>query len=192
MNQAIIDAKKALVSEIADKMKNAESAVVVEYRGLTVAEMTELRRNLRAEDVEFKVYKNAMAQRAAESIGADLPVLPSVRQRQCFQQHAESIGADGLKEVLVGPNAIAFGKDAVAPARVLAKFAKTHEALVLKSGIVEGNVVGVETIQKLSSLPNKDGMISMFLGCLQSPVIKFACAVKAVAESKEGSAEAAE
>mgnify|MGYP001115046216 CR=1 FL=1 len=132
MNQAIIDAKKALVSEIADKMKNAESAVVVEYRGLTVAEMTELRRNLRAEDVEFKVYKNAMAQRAAESIGAD-----------------------GLKEVLVGPNAIAFGKDAVAPARVLAKFAKTHEALVLKSGIVEGNVVGVETIQKLSSLPNK-------------------------------------
>lgn len=71
MNQAIIDAKKALVSEIADKMKNAESAVVVEYRGLTVAEMTELRRNLRAEDVEFKVYKNAMAQRAAESIGAD-------------------------------------------------------------------------------------------------------------------------
>ena len=114
MNQAIIDAKKTLVSEIADKMKNAESTVVVEYRGLTVAEMTELRRNLRAEDVEFKVYKNAMSQRAAESIGAD-----------------------GLKDALVGPNALAFGKDAVAPARVLAKFAKQHEALVLKSGIVE-------------------------------------------------------
>ena len=147
MNQAIIDAKKALVSEIAEKMKDAESTVVVEYRGLTVAEMTELRRNLRA---------------------------------------------DGLKEALTGPNALAFGKDAVAPARVLAKFAKKHEALVLKSGIVEGKVVDVETIQKLSTLPNKEGMISMFLGCLQSPIIKFACAVKAVAESKEGSAEAAE
>ena len=103
MNQAIIEAKKAYVAEIAEKMKNAESTVVVEYRGLTVAEMTELRRELRAEDVEFKVYKNALAQRAVESIGAD-----------------------GLKEVLVGPNAIAFGKDATAPARVLAKFAKKH------------------------------------------------------------------
>lgn len=63
---------------------------------------------------------------------------------------------------------------------------------MLKSGIVEGNVVGVETIQKLSSLPNKDGMISMFLGCLQSPVIKFACAVKQLQKAKKGSAEAAE
>ena len=130
MNQAIIEAKKAYVAEIAEKMKNAESTVVVEYRGLTVAEMTELRRELRAEDVEFKVYKNALAQRAVESIGAD-----------------------GLKEVLVGPNAIAFGKDATAPARVLAKFAKKHENLVLKSGIVEGKVVDEETIKKLSALP---------------------------------------
>ena len=161
MNQAIIEAKKAYVAEIAEKMKNAESTVVVEYRGLTVAEMTELRRELRAEDVEFKVYKNALAQRAVESIGAD-----------------------GLKEVLVG-------KDATAPARVLAKFAKKHENLVLKSGIVEGKVVDEETIKKLSALPNKEGMISMFLGCLQSPIIKFACAVKAVAESKEGAAEPA-
>ena len=168
MNQAIIEAKKAYVAEIAEKMKNAESTVVVEYRGLTVAEMTELRRELRAEEVEFKVYKNALAQRAVESIGAD-----------------------GLKEVLVGPNAIAFGKDATAPARVLAKFAKKHENLVLKSGIVEGKVVDEETIKKLSALPNKEGMISMFLGCLQSPIIKFACAVKAVAESKDGAAEPA-
>ena len=101
MNQAIIEAKKAYVAEIAEKMKNAESTVVVEYRGLTVAEMTELRRELRAEDVEFKVYKNALAQRAVESIGAD-----------------------GLKEVLVGPNAIAFGKDATAPAREIREEAR--------------------------------------------------------------------
>lgn len=162
MNQAIIDAKKAKVVEIAEKMKSAESTVVVEYRGLSVAEVTELRRNLRAEGVEFKVYKNSLSQRAAEEIGAN-----------------------ELVKDLVGPNAIAFGGDAVAPARVLAKFAKDHDKLVLKSGIVEGKVVGVETINQLASLPNRDGMLSMLLSCLQSPVRGFACAVKAVKEQKE-------
>lgn len=166
MNEAIINSKKAVVAEIADKMKEAQSTVVVEYRGLTVAEVTQLRRDLRAEGVDFKVYKNSLAQRAAQDAGA----------------------SDLVKD-LVGPNAIAFGTDAVAPARVLAKFAKTHEALVLKSGIVEGKVVPTETIQKLSSLPNREGMISMFMGCLQSPVRKFACALNAVKEQKE-SAEA--
>ena len=166
MNEAIINSKKAVVAEIAEKMKNAQSTVVVEYRGLSVAEVTQLRRELRGEGVDFKVYKNSLSQRAAEEIGAN----------------------DLVKD-LIGPNAIAFGTDAVAPARVLAKFSKDHEALVLKSGIVEGKVVPVETIQKLSSLPNREGMISKFMGCLQSPVRKFACAINAVKEQKE-SAEA--
>ena len=107
MNQAIIDAKKTVVSEIAQKMKESDSTVVVEYRGLTVAEMTQLRRDLRAEGVDFKIYKNSLAQRAAEEAGAT-----------------------DLAKDLVGPNAIAFGADAVAPARVLAKFAKKHDKLV--------------------------------------------------------------
>lgn len=162
VKQSVLDAKKAIVDEIATKFNESASAVVVEYRGLTVAEVTELRRLLRAEEVDFKVYKNSMAVRAAEVAKLE-----------------------GLNESLKGPNAIAFGKDAVAPARVLAKFAKKHDALVIKSGVVEGEVVDVETINKLSKLPNKEGMISMFLGCLQSPVIKFACAVKAVKEAKE-------
>ena len=166
MNEAVINSKKAVVSEIAEKMKNAESTVVVEDRGLSVAESTALRRELRREGVEFKVYKNSLAQRAAQEAGAD----------------------EVVKD-LIGPNAIAFGPDAVAPARVLAKFAKDHEALVLKSGIVEGKVVGLDTIQKLATLPNREGMIAKFMGCLQSPVRKFACAVNAVKEQKE-SAEA--
>lgn len=166
MNQAIIENKKAIVSEIAQKMKESDSTVVVEYRGLNVAEVTQLRRELRAEGVEFKVYKNSLTQRAAEEIGAN-----------------------ELVKDLVGPNAIAFGTDAVAPARVLAKFAKDHENLVLKSGIVEGKVVGVDTIKELSNLPNREGMLSMLLSCLQSPVRSFACAVKAVADSKEGNEE---
>ena len=164
MKDAVLESKKAIVSAIQEKMTNSQSTVVVEYRGLTVAEVTELRRSLRAEGIEFKVYKNSMSQRAAEAAG--------------FNE---------LTEQLTGPNAIAFSDDAVAPSRVLAKFAKKHDKLVLKGAIVEGKVVGVE----LSSLPNRDGMLSMLLSCLQAPVRSFACAVKAVAD-KDGEAAPAE
>ena len=168
MKDAVLESKKAVVSEIQEKMTASQSTVVVEYRGLTVAEVTELRRSLRAEGIEFKVYKNSMSQRAAEAAGFN-----------------------ALTEQLTGPNAIAFSDDAVAPSRVLAKFAKKHDKLVLKGAIVEGKVVGVDTIKELSSLPNRDGMLSMLLSCLQAPVRSFACAVKAVAD-KDGEAAPAE
>ena len=161
MNQAVLESKQAVVSEITDKIKNSDSTVVCEYRGLTVAEVTELRRNLRAEDVELKVYKNSMVERAAADCG--------------FEE---------INDSLKGPNAFAFSKDATAPARVLAKFAKKHKALVLKKGIVEGKVVDEDTIKELSLLPNRDGMLSMLLSCLQSPVSSFARVVKAVADAK--------
>ena len=164
MKDAVLESKKAVVSEIQEKMTASQSTVVVEYRGLTVAEVTELRRSLRAEGIEFKVYKNSMSQRAAEAAGLN-----------------------ELTEQLTGPNAIAFSDDAVAPSRVLAKFAKKHDKLVLKGAIVEGKVVGVDTIKELSSLPNREGMLSMLLSCLQAPVRSFACAVKAVAD-KDGEA----
>lgn len=162
MNQAILDSKKAVVDEIAGKFNDAASTVVVEYRGLSVAEVTQLRRDLREEGVEFKVYKNSMVTRAAEVANVE-----------------------GLKENLTGPNAIAFGEDAVAPSRVLVNFAKDHQALVIKAGVVDGEVVGVDTITKLSKLPNRDGMISMILGCFQAPVRKFAYALSAVRDQKE-------
>ena len=162
MNQAVLSAKQNTVAEIASKIKDSQSTVIVEYRGLSVAEVNELRRNLRNEAVDFKVYKNTMAQRAAD---------------EC--------GFTGLKDFLTGPNAIAFSKDATAPARILSDFAKKHKALVLKSGIVEGKEVDLNTLKELASLPNRDGMLSMLLGCLQSPVRSFACIVKAVAEAKE-------
>jgi len=168
MKPAVLDAKKAVVAEIQEKMANSGSTVVVEYRGLSVAEVTELRRKLREENVEFKVYKNSMSQRAAEAAG-----------------YSE------LNEHLTGPNAIAFGEDAVAPSRVLANFAKKHDKLVLKGAVVEGKVVGVDTIKELSSLPNREGMLSMLLSCLQAPVRSFACAVKAIAD-KDGEAAPAE
>ncbi|MEE0967588.1 MAG: 50S ribosomal protein L10 [Bacilli bacterium] len=170
MNQAIIDAKKAVVTEVAEKMKSAKSTVIVEYRGLTVAEVTELRNSLREENVELKVYKNKLVQRATTAEGYE-----------------------ALNEDLVGPNALAFGHDdAVAPARILAKFAKKHDALVIKSGIVEGRVLPKEEIMAVSSLPGREGMYSMLLCCLKEPVAKVARVVKAVAEAKEGAAPAAE
>ena len=167
MNQAVLSNKQALVTEISDKIKASQSTVVCEYRGLSVAEVTELRRNLRSEGVDFKVYKNTMVERACD---------------EC--------GYDDLKDALNGPNAFAFSEDATAPARVLAKFAKKHKALVLKKGIVEGKVVDEATIKELSLLPNRDGMLSMLLSCLQSLVSSFARVVKAVADAKEAGAPA--
>ena len=163
-NEKVLVAKQAVIDEIADKLTNAQSVVVAEYRGLTVDEVTELRRALRAENVELKVYKNKLALRATEAC-----------------------------EFLTGPNAIAFGHDdAVAPARVLAKFAKDHEALVIKTAIVEGKLLSKEEVMELSKLPNKEGMLSMLLACLKAPVSKVARAVKAVADKEaEGSAEEA-
>lgn len=161
---SILEAKQQVVNEISGKFNNAQSAVVVEYRGLTVAQVTELRRNLRAEGVEYKVYKNSLSQRAAEACGYG-----------------------DLVDSLTGPNAIAFGSDAVAPARILAKFAKKHDKLVIKGGIVEGKIVSLETINELAGLPNRDGMIAMLLGCLQAPMRDLALTIKALAE-KDGSA----
>ena len=159
MNQEVLQQKIALVNEVTDKLSNCGSSVVVEYRGLTVAEVTELRRALRAEGVELKVYKNNISARAVAQAGFG-----------------------GLADDLKGPNALAISNDSVAPSRVLVKFAKKHPKLVVKGGLVEKEVVDQDQIKTLSALPNKEGMISMLLGCLQSPVIKFACAVKAIAE----------
>ena len=167
MNQAVLESKKNVVTEISDKFKNSGSTVVAEYRGLSVAEVTELRRKLREENVEMKVYKNTLASLAAEA--ADL---------------------GDLKDVLTGPNALVFGQDETAASRVLAQFAKKHKALILKGGIVEGKVVDENTIKELSALPNREGMLSMLLSVLQAPVSQFARAVNAVAEQKGAGAPA--
>lgn len=161
MNQSILNEKVALVKQIADTLSEATSTVIVEYRGLSVAEMNELRRALRKENVEIKIFKNSMVERAVASLG-----------------HNE------LLEDLVGPNAIVYAKDSSAPARILSKFAKKHDKLVLKSGLVEGKFASRETIQTIANLPNKEGMLSMLLSCLQSPIRSFACVTKAVSDQK--------
>jgi len=161
MNQSILDHKKAMVIEVSEKLKSSKSAIIVEYRGLSVKEVTDLRRELRKDGIEFKVYKNSFAQRAA----ADL-------------------GYDQLNASLSGPNAIAFGDDAVVPSRILAKFAKKHKKLVLKGGVVEGTVLDAAQVAEVAALPGRDGMYSQILGMLQSPVRQFAYALQQIADQK--------
>ncbi|MDF0015503.1 50S ribosomal protein L10, partial [Staphylococcus pseudintermedius] len=150
-----------------DQLKGSVSTVVVDYRGLTVAEVTELRKQLREANVQYKVYKNTMLRRAAEKAGIE-----------------------GLDEFLTGPTAVAFTtEDVVAPAKVIAGFAKEHEALEIKSGIMEGSVITADEVKTVGSLPSHEGLVSMLLSVLQAPMRNFAYAVKAVGESKEENAE---
>lgn len=160
---SVIEQKKQAVEEIASKFKNSASTVVVDYRGLTVGQVTELRKQLREAGIEFKVFKNTLTRRAAET--AEI---------------------SGLNDFLTGPNAIAFSnEDVVAPAKILNDFAKKHEALEIKAGVLEGNVVTVEEVKALAELPSRDGLLSMLLSVLQAPMRNFALATKAVAEQKE-------
>ncbi len=159
----VIEKKKQLVQEISDKFKASQSTLLVDYRGLDVAEVTELRKELREAGVDYKVYKNTMTRRAATD--AEL---------------------EELNDLLVGPTAIAFSNDdVIAPARIINDFAKEHEALEIKGGVIEGNVASLEQIKELADLPNYEGMVSMLLSVLQAPVRNFAYAAKAVAEQKE-------
>ena len=163
MSATAIEMKSQLVAEYAAQFKESASLVVVDYRGLTVAEVTELRQQLRAEGVEFKVLKNNISRRAVTEAGFE-----------------------GLGEAFVGPTAVAFSKeDVVAPARVLYNF-----ALELKAGLIEGSVASLEQVMELAKLPNREGLLSMLLSVLQAPMRNMACVVKAVSEQKEAGVEA--
>lgn len=158
-----IETKQVQVKEIAEKFQAAASVVVVDYRGLNVAQVTELRKQLREAGVEFKVFKNSLTRRATESVGFE-----------------------ALNEHLTGPNAVAFStEDVVAPAKIINDFAKTNEALEIKAGIIEGTVASAADVKALAELPSREGLLSMLLSVLQAPMRNFALATKAVAEQKE-------
>jgi large subunit ribosomal protein L10 len=165
-NANIIQEKQEAVAVIAAKIAASSSTVVADYRGLNVAQVTELRKQLREAGIEFQVLKNSLVRRATE--GTD------------FVE---------LNKILTGPTAIAFGnEDAVAPAKILNDFAKKNDALKLKGGVVEGKVVSQEEIKALAELPSREGLLSMLLSVLQAPVRNFALAVKAVGEKQEAQA----
>ena len=165
---AKVELKQPVVQAIAEDVKDAVSVVLVDYRGLTVAEDTEMRKQLREAGVVYKVCKNTMMKRAFE--GTD------------FAQ---------LDEYLEGPNAIAISKeDATAPARVLAEFAKKADKLELKGGVVEGTYYDAAGIGVIASIPSRDVLLGRLLGSMQSPITNFARVLNQIAEKNGEGAEA--
>ena len=159
MNQQVLQSKKDQVKEIIDSLSNAGSVTVVSYQGLTVAEMQELRRTLEKEDASLTVYKNTLVRRALE------------------EGNFASLG-----DLLNGPNGFVFSKDVAKGPKAISKFARYHEALVVKGGLVEGRVLDAAGMKEVSKLPDKNGLIAMFLSCLNAPITKFAATVKAIAD----------
>jgi len=145
-NQKILEQKQVVIDEIASKVKSASSVVLFEYRGLTVSELMELRRNLRASGSEFKIYKNTLTKRALDSLEIDL--------------------GDNLN----GPKAIAFGVDAVAPIKALSEFSKNHKALEMKIGLVEGEIADINMLNSLATIPSREGLLTMLAGGLMATV----------------------
>ena len=157
---AKVELKKPIVEEISELLNGAATAVVVDYRGLTVAQDTELRKQLREAGVVYKVYKNTMINFAIKDT-----------EFSDLAQHLE------------GPTAIAVCKDdATAAARVLVNFAKGAEALEVKGGIVDGDADGVKQI---ASIPSREVLLSKLLGSMQSPITNFARVIKQIAEKNE-------
>lgn len=148
MKEEKLQSKQALVEEIKEKIEGAQSIVLVNYRGLSVEEVTELRSKYREANVDYKVYKNTMMRRA-------------------FQD----LGVDGLDEILKGPSAIAFGmEDPASAAKISAEFAENHEALEIKAGFVDGKVLSVSEVDALAKLPSKEVLIAQVLGGLNAPI----------------------
>ncbi|HIZ08020.1 MAG TPA: 50S ribosomal protein L10 [Candidatus Eubacterium avistercoris] len=167
---AKVELKQPIVQEIAENIEGAQSVVVVDYRGLTVAQDTQLRKELREAGVTYKVYKNTLMNLAFK--GTD---------------------CESLTPVLEGPSAIAISKtDATAPARILAKFAKNAEALEIKAGIVEGAFYDAEGMKAISAIPSREELLSRLLGSLQSPIANFARVINQIAEKGGEAGEAAE
>ncbi|MHC5269766.1 50S ribosomal protein L10 [Enterococcus sp. LJL98] len=163
MSNAIMAKKVAMVEEVTEKFKAAASVVIVDYRGLTVDEVTTLRKQLRDANVEIRVIKNSILSRAAQAAGLE-----------------------GLDEVFTGPTAVAFSNDdVVAPAKIIDEFAKEAKALEIKGGVIEGKVATLEEVVALAKLPSREGLLSMLLSVLQAPVRNVAYAVNAVIESKD-------
>jgi large subunit ribosomal protein L10 len=157
---AKVELKQPIVAEISAGIKDAQSVVLVDYRGLTVEQDTELRKQLRAAGVTYKVYKNTMMNFAFK--GTDF---------------------EGLAPYLNGPSAMAYStEDATAPARVIAEFAKKAKALEFKAGVVEGNVYDAKGMEAISSIPSREVLISRLLGSMQSPMANFARVINQIAE----------
>ena len=165
---AKVELKQPIVQEISEKIDGAQALVLVDHRGLTVQQDTELRKQLREAGVFYKVYKNTMMNFAFKGTAFE-----------------------GLSNLLNGPSAIAVSKDdATAPARIIVEFAKTAKNLEIKGGVVEDRVIDVKGIEEVAQIPSREVLLGRLLGSMQSPIANFARVIKQIAE-KDGEGEAA-
>ena len=160
-NAKILEKKAEVVSEIKGKFENAKSVVVFDPRGLNVSEVTELRRALRDNGSDYKVYKNTLTKRAVDSLDIE------------------------LGDYLEGPSAISFSEDELAPVRVISDFAKKHDKLELKAGIVEGKVVDAKELTKYAAIPSRDTLLTMLASGLMGTVRNLSICLDLYAKQKE-------
>lgn len=159
-SEKVLEAKKALVAELAERLKASVSGIVVNYEGINVADDTAMRKELRECDVKYTVVKNTMLGRACEAAGLA-----------------------GLEDVLSGTTAIATSEtDYAGAARILSKYAKSHEGFAIKSGFLDGEVIDMDKIDALSKLPTREVLLANVLGAFQAPIASFARGVQAIVD----------
>lgn len=160
-NKLILEKKALVVDEIASKIKENAGVVFVDYRGLTDEEITSLRKELRANNADVKVYKNTLTKRALDSLNIN------------------------LDECVSGPSAMVYSTDAVAPIKIVTNFAKDHEALSVKGGLVDGNVASLSELAQLATIPSRDGLLTMLAGGMIQIAKDLSIALNLYAEQKE-------
>ena len=161
-SERILEEKKQVVNEIVDKVKNSESVILFQYQGLTVSELTELRNKLKEANAEMKVYKNTLLKRACDELKID------------------------INDFLEGPNAILFGADLLEPIKVVSNFAKDHDKLEIRVGILSGSVSDVNVIKEYASIPSREGLLTMLASGMIQYVRDLSIALNLYAEKMEG------
>ena len=162
MNKTVLKQKENVVKTVKDLVSTSSAVVICDYRGLTVKELSELRKTLREKGAKINVYKNTLVDRA---IGSTL---------------------EGIGEYLTGPNIFVFCNDVTdGSLKALSKFSKTHDVFSIKGGVVDGKVVDANYIKTLANLPSKEGLVSMLLSVLQAPMRNLAYSLSQVAGQKQ-------
>ena len=158
----ILEQKKQVVNEIVDKLKNSESVIIFQYQGMTVEELSDLRRQLREVESDVKVYKNTLLKRAADELKIN------------------------LDDFLEGPNAIIFGKTLLEPIKIISEFAKSHDKLDIRVGVISGDVADLSVIKEYASIPSREGLLTMLAGGMMQYVKDLAISLNLYAEQMEG------
>ncbi len=158
----ILEQKKKTVDEIVDKLKTSESVIIFQYQGMSVADLSDLRRKLKEAQAEVKVYKNTLLKRAADELNIN------------------------LDDFLAGPNAILFGKTLLEPIKIISEFAKSNDKLDIRVGIISGDVADISVIKEYASIPSREGLLTMLAGGMMQYVKDLAISLNLYAEKMEG------